>query len=77
MVFILLVAVVSCTTYRIVRWWQQRRAKPVATLLVDEEEETEVSPVPPARLWQPDTSGENVFFIRTRDGETHRNHYEG
>ena len=59
-------AVISCTTCLLVRWWQRRRVMPVE---VPHEEDVDTEPLQLgriARLWQPDSYGEEVFFIRTR-----------
>ena len=62
--------VVSGTTYIIVHWWQSRRVMPVEGL---HEEDVATEPLRPdrlARLWEPDLSGDEVFFVRTRDHDT-------
>ena len=55
---IVFAATVSYSTYHMLRWWQRRRAEPVTSLPPDEDAEVEELPVPPARPWQPDESGE-------------------
>ena len=64
------VAVVSCTTFLLVRWWQRRRVMPVEELHEEDVDTEPLRPERPARLWEPDSSGDEVFFVRTRDHDT-------
>ena len=63
-------AVVSCTTFLVVRWWQRRRAMPVEDTHDEDVDVAPLQPVRPARIWEPESSGEEVLFVRTRDHDT-------
>ena len=52
------------------RWWERRRATPVENDGVDDVGVVLLQLVRSARIWEPDSSGEEILFVRTRDGDS-------
>ena len=66
---VLFAAVVTCTIFLLVRWWQRRRVMPVEDSHEADVDTAHLRLDRPARLWEPDSSGEEVCFIRTREND--------
>ena len=75
---VLFATVVSFVTYHVIRYWQRRRAMPVGLPLGNDEDEIDVLPERPDRVWQSDPSDENVFFCHIpRRRNAGRHYYAG